>query len=46
MLLESWPVHGDIQANLDLLSEDFKASVRENYNRKERLKKGQEDKDE
>ena len=39
------PVDGDLQAALELLPEDFKASVGENYNRKKRLEKAQEDKD-
>jgi ribonuclease Z len=45
VLLAEWPVDGDIQANLELLPEEFKASVGENYNRKKRLEKAQEDKD-
>jgi hypothetical protein len=45
VLLEEWPADGDIQAALDLLPEDFRASVGENYNRKERLKKALEDKE-
>jgi hypothetical protein len=45
VLLEEWPVDGDIQADLDLLPEDFKASVGENYNRKQRLQEAQEEKD-
>jgi len=44
VLLEEWPVDGDLQADLDLLPEDFKDSVSENYRRKERLKKAQENK--
>ena len=45
VLLEEWPIDGDIQADLDLLPEDFKASVGENYNRKQRLQKAQREKD-
>lgn len=46
VLLEEWPVDSDIHAALELLPEDFKASVGENYLRKARLRKAQEDKDE
>jgi hypothetical protein len=44
-LLEEWPIDGDLQADLELLPEDFKDSVGENYNRKQRLQKAQEEGD-
>ncbi|MCK5313843.1 MAG: hypothetical protein KAJ53_01910 [Anaerolineales bacterium] len=44
VLLEEWSVDGDIQAAVGFLSEDFIASVSENYNRKEGLRKAHEDK--
>ena len=45
VLLEEWPVDGDIKADLKLFPEDFTNSIGENYRRKQRLNKAHEEKD-